>query len=50
MVIHMTRTRVSRPTVIKPIRVLKPYVRFNGQRGWHVVIRDRNVHVNPMAR
>ena len=50
MVIHMTRNRVSRPTVSKPIRVLKPYVQFNGRRGWHVVIRDRDITVNPMAR
>lgn len=47
---HMPRTRVSQPTVIKPVRVLKPYVRMNGRTGYHVVIRDRRVPVNPIAR
>lgn len=46
----MPRIRVSQPTVTKPVRVLKPYVRMNGRNGWHVVIRDRRVPVNPMAR
>ena len=50
MHVYMRSPRVSRPMITKPVRVLVPYVHFDGRTGYHVVIRNRRVPINPMAR
>ena len=38
------------PTHKAQVRVLTPYVRLDGRKGWTKVLRVRNVPVNPCAR